>query len=183
MSNKYLLKIATTIDMGPDGKIKAIHEDSNVLARKAKLVKPKGKFNKYLKGAVIGGAAVKAGVSAYAGKKLYDKYKEHKAEGRDGQEKKASTVKTTNGEPSSTINSHPLRDALQTGAAVGLGMVGAKLYKALTPALVGKFGRTGELGALAGTSLAADYLSVRANNSIANKMNTANSSHNQANKL
>jgi hypothetical protein len=177
MSNKYLLKIATTIDMGPDGEIKGIHEDSKNPARKAKLVNKKPKVNKYLKGAVIGGAAIKAGVSAYAGKKLYDAYKAKKSK---EQEKKASAVSTTKGEPGSTINANKARDALQTGAAVGLGMLGTKLYEKIAPKAFKGFGRIGRLGALAGSTLAADYATVRANNSIANKMTP---SQTQANKL
>lgn len=164
MSNKYLQKVNETADF---------QKEAGFRTRAAELVN-KSKSNRYLKGALIGGTVAKAGVSAYAGKKLYDSYKARKA---GEQEKKASTVSTTKGEPSATINANHARDLIQTGTAVGLGMAGTKLYERLAPKLGKAFGPVGKIGALAGSTLAADYLTVRSNNAIANGMN------NQANKL
>jgi hypothetical protein len=164
--NKYLEKLASVLDHDEHGNPK-IHPEGSELARradKAKLInKPK---NKLLKKVLIGGAVAKAGIT---GGLLYAAHKKHQ-EAKADHIKQANTFKTSTGEPGASINANNKIEAAQTATAVGLGMAGTKAYEHFAPRVAAKFGKAGRIAALAGSTLAADYATVKANNALNTKM-------------
>lgn len=169
--NKYLEKLADVVE--PDGKgnhkIYPKGHEFDVRADKAKLIKKP--MNKYLKGALVGSAVAKVGTTA-AGLYLLHKHNESKKKAEH--EKAAKSYQNSSGEPGPEINANSKTEALQTAAAVGMGMASAKAAEKLAPRLtrgvlsnrIGRLGTIGSLTALAGTTLAGDYATVKANNAI-----------------
>jgi hypothetical protein len=148
MSNKYLCKIATIIDVGPDGEIQRIHSDPHLeaRARKAKLVNPpRSAANKFLRRAAPVAAV---GAAAYGAKKLYDKRREKRAEFLTPERKK---------------------EIAQTGVLLGSGVAASGvLDRFIKPRMkfTGALGKAKYIGLIGGANLAADYGAVKINKAI-----------------
>lgn len=149
MSNKYLLKLATIIDVGPDGAVQRIHSDPDLerRARNAKLVNPqRSAANKFLRRAAV--PAVVAGSAAYGAKKLYDHHRQKRA---------------------SVLSPERKKEIAQTGVLVGSGVgASAVLDRFIKPRMSfgGSMGKAKYIGLIGGANLATDYAAVKINKAI-----------------
>ena len=148
MSNKYLLKVATILDMNPDGSIARIHSDPHLenRARKAKLLNPSvsQRAKKALSSASFPLAVGAAGYAGYRVGKLVNKAREKKAE-----------LSTSNHK----------KDVLNTGviAAAG-GVTNTIADRILHPHTPGGGMKAFALGT--GLGVLGDYAAVKINNKI-----------------
>lgn len=149
MSNRYLLKLATIIDVDSDWNVKRVHSDPvfENRADKAKLVNPpRSAANKFLRRVIV--PTVIGGTAAYGAKKLYDVRQEKRAELLSPERKK---------------------EIAQTGVLVGSGVgISAALDRYVKPRMKfsGPLGKAKYIGLIGGANLATDYAAVKTNKAI-----------------